>query len=436
MAENIFPYELPANWHWSTLGNIAKWGSGGTPSRKIPEYYRGNISWIKTGELNDGYIFESEEHITADAIKNSSAKIFPKNSVVIAMYGATIGKVGILGVESSMNQACACAVCNENIYFKFLFYYALSQRENFIRKSKGGAQPNISQEIIKKFPIPLPPLDEQKRIVSVIESLFEKLDEARSIVQKILDGYELRRVAFLHKAFTGDLTKNFRADSGLLIDDWQKKKLGDVCQINPPKISTQNLSDDLDVSFFPMASLSEVEGKITKPQIKKLGEVKRGYTNFSEGDVVFAKITPCMENGKSAVIEKLVNDVGFGTTEFFVLRCSENILNKFLYHLIRGKKFRDEAKEVMAGAVGQLRVPKNFLINYEINLPPLAEQKEIVRVLDGLLEKEQRTKEIAEKILLEIDLLKRTILARAFRGELGTKYQKKFLEGLYGFRNN
>ena len=258
--------------------------------------------------------------------------------------------------------------------------------------------------------------DEQKRIVTIIESLFSKLDAAKSIVQKILDGYELRRAAILHKAFTGDLTKNFRADSGLTLDDWQEKKLGDVCQINPPKISTRNLSDDLEVSFFPMASLSEVEGKITKPQIKKLGEVKRGYTNFSEGDVVFAKITPCMENGKSAVIEKLVNGVGYGTTEFFVLRCSESILNKFLHHFIRGKKFRAEAKEVMAGAVGQLRVPKNFLTNYEMTLPPINEQKEIVRVLDSLLDKEQRTKEFAEKILSEIDLLKRTILARAFRG--------------------
>ena len=115
---------------------------------------------------------------------------------------------------------------------------------------------------------------------------------------------------------------------------------------------------------------------------------------------------------------KLLNDIGFGATEFFVLRCSKKMLNKFLYHLIRGKKFRAEAKAVMAGAVGQRRVSKKFLTNYKINLPPLAEQKEIVRVLDSLLDKETRTKEIAEKILQEIDLLKRTILARAMRGEL------------------
>ena len=106
-----------------------------------------------------------------------------------------------------------------------------------------------------------------------------------------------------------------------------------------------------------------------------------------------------MENGKSAVIEKLVNGIGYGTTEFFVWRCSKKMLNKFLYHLIRGKKFRTETKAVMAGAVGQMRVSKKFLTNYKINLPPLAEQKEIVRVLDSLLDKETRTKEIAEKIL-------------------------------------
>lgn len=109
-----------------------------------------------------------------------------------------------------------------------------------------------------------------------------------------------------------------------------------------------------------MASLSEITGEIVAPEIRTLRKVKNGFTNFSEGDVVFAKITPCMENGKSAIIGKLINDIGYGTTEFYVLRCGEELSNKYLHYIVRSKKFRDEAKLNMTGAVGQQRVPKNI----------------------------------------------------------------------------
>ena len=169
-----------------------------------------------------------------------------------------------------------------------------------------------------------------------------------------------------------------------------------------------------------MASLSEIYGEITEPQTRLLKDVKNGFTNFSEGDVVFAKITPCMENGKSAIIGHLVNDIGYGTTEFYVLRCGEKLYNRYLYHMVRDITFRNKAKSVMAGAVGQQRVPKSFMENYPLNLPSVPEQTEIVRILDDLLAKEQQAKEAAEKVLEQIDLIKKAILARAFRGELGT----------------
>ena len=123
------PYKVPENWCWTRMKEIAQWGSGGTPSRKISEYYNGDIPWIKTGELNDDYIFETEEHITQEALSHSSAKLFPQNTVVIAMYGATIGKVAILGIPATTNQACACGIVNTSTNYKYLFYYARSQKE-------------------------------------------------------------------------------------------------------------------------------------------------------------------------------------------------------------------------------------------------------------------------------------------------------------------
>ncbi len=420
LPPNERPFAVPKNWLWTRLGDVARWGSGGTPSRKTPQYYDGSIPWIKSGELNDDYVFDSEEKITEEAIKKSSAKLYPPNTVVIAMYGATIGKTAILGVQATTNQACACAVCRDILDYRFLFDYARSQKDAFIKKGKGGAQPNISQEVIKPYPFPLPPLAEQERIVALVERLFARLDEAAEIVRETLDASEERRSALLRSAFSGALTAQWREKHGVGIETWRQTKLKAVCQVNPPKMKTQHLPDDLEASFFPMASLSEIEGAITEPQTRPLKEVRKGFTNFQEGDVVFAKITPCMENGKSAVVGPLVNGIGYGTTEFYVLRCSSALLNRYVYHLVRSKSFRDEAKAVMTGAVGQQRVPKSFLEEYPLNLPSVAEQAEIVRLLDAAFEKERRVCELAEETAARIETLKKAILARAFRGELGT----------------
>lgn len=413
-------YKIPSNWCWIRLENIAEWGSGGTPSRKRKEYYNGNIPWIKTGELNNGYIFNSEEKITELGLKNSSAKLYPINTVIIAMYGATIGKVGILSIEATTNQACACAIVYKNILFKYVFHYLIYQKEAFINKSKGGAQPNLSQEIIKKHEIPLPPIKEQQRIVNRIESLFAKLDRAKELIENTLAQFEQNKMAILHKAFIGELTAKWRKENNIDLSSWENGILMDFCKINPKKINTKEFDDDMIVSFIPMPCVSDIWGKIVKKELRKLGEVKKGYTNFFEGDVLFAKITPCMENGKSAIVDKLENDIGFGSTEFYVLRCDENKLNnKYLHYFVRQKTFRDEAKGEMTGAVGQQRVPKTFLENYKMKVPTIKEQQEIVNILDKLLAKYNKIKNL-EQQLEKIELLKKAILAKAFRGELGT----------------
>ena len=139
----------PHGWVETELGAIADWGSGGTPSRGNSKYFSGNIPWIKTGELGEKYIRSAEEFISEEAVKNSSAKIFPKGSVGIAMYGATIGKLSIWGIDASTNQACAVAKVRENILFnEYLYYFLFSEKNEFIKAGKGGAQPNISQGIL------------------------------------------------------------------------------------------------------------------------------------------------------------------------------------------------------------------------------------------------------------------------------------------------
>ena len=174
--ENV-PFEVPDGWVWTTLGNIGIWQSGGTPSRSNKSYYGGNIPWLKTGDLNDGVITSIPESITEEAVASSSAKINPEGSILIAMYGATIGKLGILTFPATTNQACCACIEYFAITQYYLFYFLLSQRDMFISKGGGGAQPNISKEIIVNTAIPLPPLAEQERIVTEIKSWFALIDE-------------------------------------------------------------------------------------------------------------------------------------------------------------------------------------------------------------------------------------------------------------------
>lgn len=202
-------YKLPQGWEWKSLGEIANTSSGGTPSRNKKEYWEnGNIKWLKSGELNDGYIDFIEENITEEAIKNSSAKIFQKGTLLIAMYGATAGKLGILNLDSTTNQAiCAFLHKDKNIKFleKFLFYFLFFLRDKIIKDSFGGAQPNISQTYIKNLQTPLPPLKEQEQIASHLDELSSHVKNLKQNYQaQIKDLQELKK-SLLDKAFKGNL---------------------------------------------------------------------------------------------------------------------------------------------------------------------------------------------------------------------------------------
>lgn len=422
VPEDEQPYKVPANWCWTKLGNVCRFESGFA----FKSDYFNKVNGIPVVRISD---IKENEVILHNCIFTTELNIDEKfiirnGDLLIAMSGATTGKNGIFKSDkiAYLNQRVGnIKVINNNV-IKELYrnYYIMNKSEEILKAAYGGAQPNISSSKISSMFFPLPPLAEQQRIVERIESLFAKLDEAKENLQNVLDGFETRKAAILHKAFTGELTANWRKQHGVSMDSWEEKRLGEVCKINPSKINTKNLSDDLEVSFFPMASLSEITGEIVGPEIRTLGKVKNDYTNFSEGDVVFAKITPCMENGKSAIIGKLINGIGYGTTEFYVLRCGEELSNKYLHHIVRSKKFRDEAKHHMTGAVGQQRVPKKYMKEYMLNLPTLDEQTEIISIIDELLAKEQQAKELAENAITKIDIIKKSILARAFRGELGT----------------
>lgn len=456
VPEDEVPYKVPENWVWSKLGEVAKWGSGGTPSRKKPEYYTGDIPWIKTGELNDSIVYDTEEKITEEAVGKSSAKIFPKGSVVIAMYGATIGKTGILGVDATTNQACAVAIPNSKIFNNlYLFNYLKSQKENFICIGKGGAQPNISQTIIKEYFMPVPPLSEQKRIVQKIEILFSKLDKSKELIEEAREDFENRKSAILAKAFRGELTKKWREENADLesveellktieedIDKSKskKKKTNVIEDIEPPyelpeKWKWVKLEDIVNVKGGKRLPKGEslVNYDTGHPYIKA-GDLKKGTVLFDNLQYITEEICSKIKNYTVnsgdvyiTIVGACIGDVGIIPNELDGANLTENAaklcniiymnnvyIAKWLSSYEAQHKIKDKISSATLGKLSLTRIK-----TLEIPLPPLEEQKQIVKILDKLLEEESKIEELTQ-LKEQIEFIKKSILAKAFRGDLGT----------------
>ena len=175
---------IPSDWSVEPLANIANTASGGTPSRSNEAFYKGSINWFTTTELKDCNLYDSVEHISKQAVECSSAKIFPKNTLLMAMYGATIGKLGLLKCDAATNQAC-CAIFPKKTDVLYLYYFLLHNRENIIAMGCGAGQPNVSQEIVKKINIPIPPtIEEQQRIANALSDVDALISTTEKLLQK------------------------------------------------------------------------------------------------------------------------------------------------------------------------------------------------------------------------------------------------------------
>ena len=369
--ENV-PFEVPSSWVWTTLSEVGTWQSGGTPSRSNKSYYGGNIPWLKTGDLNDGLISNIPESITEEAVANSSAKINPTGSVLIAMYGATIGKLGILTFPATTNQACCACIEYEVVAQMYLFYFLLSQRTAFIEKGGGGAQPNISKEIIVNTYIPLPPLSEQHRIVAEIKkwfTLIDQIEQGKTDLQttikqtksKILDLAIHGKLApqdpndepaiELLKRINPDFTPCDNGHYPQLPDGWCYSTIKEVFIINP----RNKVDDDVEVGFVPMANITDGYNNTFKYEKKRWGKIKTGFTHFADGDIAVAKISPCLENRKSVVLKGLPNGIGAGTTELHVFRSQFMDIQYGLY-FFKSDYFISQCVGSFNGVVGQQSV--------------------------------------------------------------------------------
>ena len=393
------PFEVPDNWAWTTLGNIGTWQAGGTPSRSNKSYYGGNIPWLKTGDLNDGLITNIPEKITEDAVANSSAKINPTGSVLIAMYGATIGKLGILTFPATTNQACCACIEYFAITQQYLFYFLLSHRDMFIAKGGGGAQPNISKEIIVNTAIPLPPLTEQERIVTEIERWFTLIDRIKQDESDLQTAIKQTKSKILDLAIHGklvpqdpneepasELLKRINPKAEITCDNGHSKKLpqswiicrlGEICKVENGYAFS---SDEYKPFGTPLVRISNiVNDKIDLSSCVFIqGDVEEKFI-VSKGDLLIAMSGAT--TGKMGIYSQ--NEISYLNQRVGNIK----ILNKDLllpeyrnYFMI--SKMDDILKLAYGGA--QPNISAKIISNFLLPLPPISEQQRIVAKIEEL----------------------------------------------------
>lgn len=399
--------KLPLGWVESKLKDIFDTTSGGTPKRGVSAYYGGDIPWLKSGELNDGIIFSAEEYITNEGLQNSSAKLFPKGSLLIALYGATVGKLGILNFDSTTNQAICCIYQHEMYNKYFLFYYLLNHKKYLIKQGKGGAQSNINQEIIKNLIIPLPPLNEQKRIVGKIEEEFGKIDEGVEKLRFALEQIKQYRQAVLKSAFDGKLYKT---------TEWKEKslqeltlKIGDVDHKMPKEVK-EGVPYISPKDFYGVNGIDFINAKkITKKDYKILS--KKIAPNY--GDIIFPRY------GTIGTLRYVDAEERFLVSYSCVVikTINEKAESKYLYYSLLSPQIKSQIQRSIRQTT-QANIGIQSIKDFKIKIGIKAEQQQIVKEIEKRLKVADEIEAVIRQNLDKAEQLKQSILKKAFEGRL------------------
>ena len=373
---------------------------GKTPSRNNTGYWNTNdYKWISIADLTKTgkYISETKEYLSESAVGDSGIKVIPANTVVMS-FKLSIGKTAITAEDMYSNEAIMAFRDKHVVEILPEYIYYMFKYKNWDEGSnKAVMGKTLNKATLSEVEIEICSIMKQRKIVNV-------LDEMSLVLEKRED--ELGALDNLIKARFVELFGFPGTDE----KGWGLRPLGECCEINPKKVSDKRLASGMQVSFVPMTAVSE-NGAIKTAEKKTYDEVKVGFTYFAENDVLFAKITPCMENGKGAVAVGLCNGIGFGSTEFHVLRPLNGRSNPYwLYSLISFDTFRKDAAANMTGSAGQRRVPSMFLEKYKITLPPFELQNQFADFVHQV----DKSKVAVQKALTETQLLFDSLMQQYF----------------------
>lgn len=442
-------YEVPGNWVWSNLRSIGDLVTGNTPSKNNEAFYGGKIPFIKPTDLNQGRLLISSFESLSD-IGATKARILPKGSTAVCCIGATIGKVAYLNVEGATNQQIN-SIIPRRINNLYVYYYTLSSyfHDTLIENSSSTTLPIINKSRMGELLIPLPPLKEQQRIVDRIESLFEKLDKAKELIEEARDGFEKRKSSVLVKTFTGVLTEKWREDNNItnskLLDNImnQNKKikksftLSDSEELHdiPNNWSWIKLKDICEKFKYGTSAKSQTEGKVP---VLRMGNLQQGklvwdslvYTSDEDeinkydllkGDLLFNRTNSPELVGKTSIYNGEEKAIFAGY--LIRIRTLSGIDSKYVNYFMNSIYAKTRCMEVKSDGVSQSNINAEKLGDFDIPLSSSEEQNEIVKILDKLLDEEDKIEELTQ-LEGQIELIKKSILAKAFRGELGTNSEE------------
>ena len=416
--DDEIPFEIPDGWEWCRMGSIGDWGAGATPAKGNPNYYGGSILWLRTGELNNGIVYDSEIKVTDKALQECSLRMNRIGDILIAMYGATIGKVAIVGKELTTNQAC-CACTPFGIYNYFLFFFLMGSQIDFIKKGEGGAQPNISREKLISHLMPLPPLAEQHRIVEKIQFLLPligKYGNSQLLQDKLNSEIKDKlRKSILQEAIQGKLVPQDPSDepASELLERIREEKLR---LVKEGKLKKNDITDSVifkgdDNRHYEKigSEMNEIDIELEFPnswQIVRLGDVcrlidgekKSGSYPCLDAKFLRGKTTATMLNagkyvgiGSNIILVDGENSGevfsvpldGYMGSTFKQLWISSEMYVPYALNFIR--YYKDQLRNSKKGAAIP-HLNKDIFYNLVIGIPPFDEQKRISQRIACLLD--------------------------------------------------
>jgi type I restriction enzyme S subunit len=456
---------IPENWTETTIGDICETTSGGTPDRGREDYYGGDIPWLKSGELEDDRITQAEESISQTALENSSAKIIPEDTLLIALYGATAGKVGILKFRSAVNQAICAITTPPILRDDFLFYYLVYFRNDLRAKRSGGAQLNLSQGKIQSTTIPLPPQGEQQRIVAKTEELFSKLDSGISELEESKKRLEFYNRAVLKAAMEGKLTRKSRQSISKTggeylknILEYRREKWGDEFQevfkysgkgydepesADPPEHAeipeewtwgtvnqisyvvgglTKNKSKREDYStevpYLRVANVYANELDLDEIKTIKISEREDQTKMLKEGDLLIVEGNGSKSQiGRVALWDGSISPCSH-QNHLIKVRILKEALRKFALYWLLSPMGRNAIVDVASSTSGLHTLSISKVRSIPIPIPPKEEAKNIVQYIERKTTVTDQVLRDVENELNRTGRLRQSILKHAFEGKL------------------
>jgi type I restriction enzyme S subunit len=392
---------MKKGWQWKRLGEVCSTGSGGTPLKEKKEYYEGGtIPWLMSGEVSQGEVREATRFITQKGLDNSAAKMFPQDTVLVAMYGATAGQVGILRFEAATNQAVCGILPNKHFVPEFLFYLLLSKKDELVAQATGNAQPNISQIKIKNTRVPILPLPEQQRIVGILDDAFEGIATAKANAEKNLRNARALFESHLQSVFTQ------RGEGWVVrrVSEIAKHSLGKMLDKAKNKGVLKPYLRNINVRWFTF-DLSDLLQMPFLPQEADKYTAVKGDVLICEGG--YPGRAAIWDEAYPIYFQKALHRVRFHEPE----------LNKwFVYYLFSQDK-SGELKHHFSGT-GIQHFTGEVLARFELPLPPLSELRRAVARFEELSAETQRLESIYQQKLAALDELKKSLLQQAFTGQL------------------